>query len=143
MKQHPLEQLHAIAEIVQVCPRRVMSRNDRLERWAELLERSPYRPLSTLHQTEHRFATERAGMRSEGSPISVAFEDAVLRAAGLENDTYGEAMRFFDLTDGQLHRIICFCHFGSTVTGAAAAVPLRRILARQRILGWLREMFSR
>jgi hypothetical protein len=50
-------------------------------------------------------------MRGDGSPISVAFEDPVLRAAGLENDNYGEAKRFFELTDGQLHEIICYCHF--------------------------------
>jgi hypothetical protein len=31
-------------------------------------------------------------MRSDDSPISVAFEDPVLRAAGLENASYGEAV---------------------------------------------------
>jgi hypothetical protein len=60
-------------------------------------------------------------MRSDGSPISVAFADPVLRAAGLENDSYGEAKRFFELTDRQLHKIICYCHFGATVNAATAA----------------------
>jgi hypothetical protein len=54
-----------------------------------------------------RPAGARAAMRSDSSPISVAFADPVLRAAGLENDSYGEAKRFFKLTDRQLHKIIC------------------------------------
>jgi hypothetical protein len=43
-------------------------------------------------------------------------ETPLLRAAGLENDTYGEAKRFFELSDGQLHRIVCY-----TVSAARTA----------------------
>ena len=82
-------------------------------------------------------------MRGDGSPISVAFEDPVLRAAGLENDSYGEAKRFFELTDRQLHKVICYCHFGATVNAATAAYHIRKALAgRQRgMFARLREMF--
>ena len=104
MKHHALEQLQIVAEVDQDYPRQTMSRSERLERWAELLEQNPDRRLSTLHQTEYQPARERAAMRSDGSPISVAFEDPVLRAAGLENDSYGEAKRFFELTDSNCTR---------------------------------------
>jgi hypothetical protein len=110
MKHQTLEHLQIVAEVDQDYPRRVMSRTERLERWAELLERNPDRRLSTLHQTEYQPARARGAMRGDGSPIAVAFEDPVLRAAGLENDSYGAAKRFFKLTDGQLHEIICYCH---------------------------------
>jgi hypothetical protein len=145
MKYHALEQLQTVAEVDQDYPRRAMSRNERLERWAALLERNPDRRLSTLHQTEYQPARGRAAMRSDGSPISVAFEDPVLRAAGLENDSYGEAKRFFELTDHQLHVVICYCHFGETLSAATAAHHIRRALSgRQRgMFIRLRAVFDR
>ena len=129
MKHQTIEQLQIVAEVDQAYPRQAMSRSERLERWAELLERNPDRRLSTLHQTEYQPVRARGAMRGDGSPISVAFEDPVLRAAGLENDNYGEAKRFFELTDRQLHEIICYCHFGATVTAATAARHIRAVLA--------------
>ncbi len=74
MKHHALDHLQTVAEVDQDYPRQIMSRNERLERWVELLERNPDRRLSTLHQTEYQPARERAAMRSDGSPISVAFD---------------------------------------------------------------------
>ncbi|PSH65770.1 hypothetical protein CU102_19395 [Phyllobacterium brassicacearum] len=144
MKHHALEQLQIVAEVSQDHPRQIMSRNERLERWAELLDRDPGRRLSTLHQTEYQPIRERTAMRNDGSPISVAFEDPVFRAAGLENDSYGEAKRFFELTDHQLHRVICYCHFGETVNAATAAYHIRKALTgKQRgVFARLHEMFA-
>ncbi|SJM32684.1 hypothetical protein [Mesorhizobium delmotii] len=132
MKHQTIEQLQIVAEIDQAYPRQAMLRSERLERWAELLERNPDRRLSTLHQTEYQPVRARGAMRGDGSPISVAFEDPVLRAAGLENDNYGEAKRFFELTDRQLHEIICYCHFGATVTAATAARHIRAVRTRRQ-----------
>ncbi len=142
MKHQTLEHLQVVAEVDQDYPRRAMSRRQRLERWAELLERNPDRRLSTLHQTEYQPTRARATMRGDGSPIAVAFEDPVLRAAGLENDSYGEAKRFFKLTDGQLHEIICYCHFGATVNAATAAHHIRAVVTgRPGIFARLHEAF--
>ena len=44
----------------------------------------------------------------------MAFNDPVLRAAGLRDDSYGEAKRFFELTDRQLHWLVCYCHYGQS-----------------------------
>ena len=143
MKHQTLEQLQTVAEIDQAYPRQAMSRSERLERWAELLERNPDRRLSTLHQTEYQPVRARGAMRGDGSPISVAFEDPVLRAAGLENDNYGEAKRFFELTDRQLHEIICYCHFGATVSAVTAARHVRAAIAGKRpgMFARMREAF--
>jgi hypothetical protein len=144
MKHQTLEQLQAIAEIEQTYPQRVMSRSERLERWAELLERNPHLRLATLFQTEHQPLSVLSLLRSDGSPISVAFKDPILRAAGLENDTYGEARRFFELTDGELHNVLCYCHFGATVSAATAAHHVRAMLAVRQpgLLARLRAMFT-
>jgi hypothetical protein len=143
MKHHELEKLQVIAEVDQDYPNHAMSRSQRLERWAELLEQNPTRRLTTLHQTEYQPIRARGVMRADGSPISVAFEDPVLRAAGLENDSYGEATRFFELTDNQLHKVICYCHFGASVSAATAAHYLRKLIARQLIFARLRNMLVR
>ncbi|AEH83167.1 hypothetical protein CN090_02000 [Sinorhizobium meliloti] len=143
MKHQAIEQLQGVAEVKQDLPRRTLSRKERLERWAELLERDPQRRLSTLHETEYQPARVRAAMRGDGSPISVAFEDPVFRTAGMENDSYGEARRFFELNDEQLHKVICYCHFGATVSASTAARHIRAMLVEKQpgLFARLRQMF--
>ena len=143
MKHHEFDQLQILARIDQDYPLHVMPRGKRLQRWAELLERDPHRLLSTLHETEHQPDAVRAVLRCDNSAISVAFNDPILRAAGMENDTYGEAKRFFELSDRQLHRIICYCHFGATVSAETTASYLRakHVGRREGILARLRTMF--
>jgi hypothetical protein len=143
MKHHAIEQLQTVAKIDQNYPR-AATRIERLERWAELLERNPTRALATLHQTEHQPIAERYAMRGNGSPISVAFDDPILRAAGLESDSYGEAKRFFELSDNQLHNLVCYCHFGTTVSAATAAHHIRTTLMRPPgLVGRLLAIFQR
>jgi hypothetical protein len=102
-----------------------MARSERLARWAELLERDPARRLNSLTGTEYQPEDIRDRMRGNSSPVSVAFDDPVLRSAGLAGDTYGEAKRFFELTDRQLHDIVCYCHHGVTMTAGTAARHIR------------------
>ncbi|MCV9997082.1 hypothetical protein OE766_02340 [Pararhizobium sp. YC-54] len=125
MKHREFDQLQLLAKINQHYPQQVMSREARIQRWVELLEGESHRLLSTLRETEYQPAAVRAGLRSDNSAITVAFDDPVLRAAGLEGDTYGEAKRFFQLSDRQLHRIVCFCHFGTTVSAETTARYIR------------------
>jgi hypothetical protein len=143
MKHHALEHLQVVAEVEQDYPGSVMTRTERIERWAELLEQNPDRRLLTLHQTEYQPASQRAAMRQGGSPISVAFEDPVLRAAGMEDDSYGEAKRFFELSDLQLHRVTCYCHFGATVSAGTAARYVRAALpgTKRGIFARLQDLF--
>ncbi|KQU72453.1 hypothetical protein ASC75_23870 [Aminobacter sp. DSM 101952] len=134
MKHHSIEQLQGLADIQTLLP---MTRTERLERWARLLEHQPDRCLGTLPGTEFAPRTERLAMRIPGSPLTVAFEDPAFRAAGLADDSYGEAKRFFDLSDGQLHDIVCYCHHGDAVRGATAARRVRAAIGLwQRIRGF-------
>jgi hypothetical protein len=144
MKHHQFNQLQILARIDLDYPHQVMPRRERLQRWAELLERDPQRVLSTLYETEHQPDAVRAALHGDNTAISVAFDDPVLRAAGLENDTYGEAKRFFELSDRQLHRIICYCHFGATVSAVTTAsyIRARHVDRRDGILARLRAMFA-
>ncbi|MER9296466.1 hypothetical protein NKI38_08195 [Mesorhizobium sp. M0621] len=139
MKHQTLDQLQAVAVIESSAAYPAMTRNQRIERWAELLERNPERRLGAFSGTEHLHPEARATVRGEGSAIAVAFEDAVLRASGLRDDTYGEAKRFFELNDWQLHDIVCDCHVGATMTARWAAARVRAMIGGNRFLAWLRQ----
>lgn len=131
MKHTTLDHLKTVADVEagQLAP--TMTREQRLERWAELLEKAPDRLLATLPGTEYQPIRKRDTMRGDNSPISVAFEDPALREEGMKDDSYGEAKRFFDITDWQLHEIVCYCHFGATLKSGSAARHVRNILAHQ------------
>jgi hypothetical protein len=72
MKYQSLEQIALLAD---VHPGIAMSRRERLEHWAELLERQRNRRLSTIEGTEFGSPREREGKRAGSSPLTVAFED--------------------------------------------------------------------
>ena len=143
MKHHEFDHLQTLARINQYYPLQTMPREKRIQRWAELLEADPQRLLSTLHETEYQPHAVRAALHCDNSAISVAFNDPVLRAAGMKNDTYGEAKRFFELSDRQLHKIVCYCHFGATVSAATTAsyIRARHIDRPQGIWARLRDIF--
>ena len=140
MKHVTVSELESIASIVpreEVQPQ--MTRAERLQRWAELLDQHPDRRLATLSGTEYAARAARAKMRADESPISVAFEDARLRAEGLSDDSYGEAKRFFELSDWQLHSIVCHCYNGAKMPAAVASGYVRRAIGGPGILAWARR----
>jgi hypothetical protein len=143
MKYHELDQLQTLARIGQDYPQ-LMPLDKRLQRWVELLEADPDRVLSTFHETEYQPATVREATRCNHSAISIAFSDPLLRVAGLKNDTYGEAKRFFELSDRQLHRIVCSCHFGAIASAGKVAryIRVKHIDRGQGIWGRLRAIFA-
>src|SRR5437667_12742013 len=67
---------------------RPLSKCERLECWAEVLERQGRRRLKTLFQIEYARPAERAALHADDSPLSVAFKDPRLRAEGLAGDTW-------------------------------------------------------
>ena len=127
MKYQSLEQIALEAD---VHPGIGMSRRERLERWAELLERQPNRRLSTIEGTEFGSRREREAKRADHSPLTVAFEDPALRAEGLRGDRVGDAVEFFDLSHDEVHRLVCYCHHGQTVAPGIIATRVR-MMARQ------------
>ena len=133
MKHHKMEDLGAVAEVVRFSVTR-MSRKERLQRWADLLERIPGK-LNALTRIEYLPAAERLEARADNSPLEIAFRDPVLREEGLTGDRLGEAMRFFDLSDRQAHRLFCDCHYSGTMTGTGLAARLRTI-ARGGLRAW-------
>ncbi|MEI9412479.1 MULTISPECIES: hypothetical protein [Mesorhizobium] len=141
MKHQTLAELHGVAEVEASFP--AMTRRQRLEHWAMLLERNPERCLAAFPGTEYMTLDVRDKTQSLGSALSIAFADPTLRAEGLKNDTYGEAKRFFELTDWQLHAVVCHCHVGGTMKAGWAAVQVRSAINKEgKLFSKLREAIA-
>jgi hypothetical protein len=143
MEYQTLDTLRQVAELYPDVPaEKGLSNTERLQRWADLLGRAPGQQLSTLEGTEFVSGARQAGMRSDNSPISVAFADPVLRREGLKDDTYGEAKRFFGISDSELHHIVCYCHFGRSMTAGTAASRVRSIVSMPGARGRMARMWQ-
>ena len=118
-----------IAGEADVLPAASLSPRKRLERWAEVLERQPAR-LRAIPDVEQGGRRERDARRVDQSPLTVAYEDPVLRAAGLGGDTIGDAAAFFGLSHAQLHHLVCYCHHGLTLDPRATAAEVRALTQR-------------
>ncbi|WP_377035149.1 hypothetical protein [Microvirga sp. GCM10011540] len=121
MEHKHLDQLRSVADVQP----RSLTRQERIERWIELLERNPTRRLNSLGEIEYKPPAERALIRQDDSPLSVAYEDPVLRADGLASDKLGDVMNYFELSDGQAHYALCSCLSGRTMEAASFAQRLR------------------
>jgi hypothetical protein len=126
MEHKPVEKLRCVAEVHEF-KQGFLSRRERLERWAELLERQPKRRLRSLGEIEFIPEEKRPELRSDESPITIAFEDPVLRADGLKSDKLGDAMEFFDLSERAVHRLLCSCMNGWSMEAGSTARKVRRL----------------
>ncbi|WP_429820453.1 hypothetical protein [Ensifer sp. B1-9] len=127
MKHQSRERLMGIADVREDMQEHALTREERLQRWAELLDQTPDQRLNTLFETEFQPISTRDSMRREGSPLEVAFEDVLLRKQGLKDDSYGEAKRFFELSDLEMHQLVCSCHTGETVRSGTVAECVRAV----------------
>lgn len=122
MEHRTLDELRPFANVEQALP---VTRRERLERWADLLEQDPTRRVRSLREIEFCTPAERFGMRADQSALSVAYADPVLRAAGLASDRLGDAIAFFELSEADTHRILCSCRHGFEREAGAIARIIR------------------
>ena len=130
MEHKPRVDLQAIADLSPAESRAPMSRDERLARWVEVLERDPKRILRPLHGIEYRKPEERRAIRADNSPLTVAYEDPVLRSEGLGSDQLGDAIDFFQLSDHEAHTAFCSCHLGSSFKASHAATRVKALIKR-------------
>ena len=150
MEHKPLIELQAIADVHFSEISTPMTREQRVERWIGLLQSDPERKLRSLHEIEHLSVACRRECRADNSPLTVAYDDPLLRSAGLRSDRVGDCTEFFGLSDEQMHHAFCSCHVGVKVTGSEAAQRLRHVMRRDafRKMTWalgpiLRRLFLR
>lgn len=102
-----------------------LTRHQRLERWASVLDELAGKRLKALEDVEYVAPSERHKLRAPRSPISVAFADPLLRADGLRGDTLGDAMTYFGLTERQGHDLLCDCTYQGRMTSSEVASRIR------------------
>jgi hypothetical protein len=130
MEHKPRVDLQAVADLSPEASRAPKSRQERLARWVEALEREPKRILRPLHEIEFKKPSERRAIRVDNSPLTVAYEDPVLRAEGLASDRLGDAIDFFHLTEQEAHTAFCSCHLGSLFEANHAAGRVKALMKR-------------
>jgi hypothetical protein len=96
-----------------------------LERWAELLDRQAG-TIRLFSSIEYMRPEQQALMRADRSPLTIAYEDPVFRSQGLRTDRLGDAIAFFDLSQGEAHYLLCDCHY------TRSAMDVGRIAKRVR-----------
>jgi hypothetical protein len=127
MKHQSIAELTTIADVQPT--KTAMSRCDRLERWAECLEREPQRQLRSLDGIEYGPEAQRREARENNSPLSVAFADPVLREEGLKSDKLGDALDFFEMSHSEAHRALCSCMHGRTMQAGEVARRVRGLMS--------------
>jgi len=140
MEHRPLSELGYVADL-KPSQVPVLSKRERLDRWAELLEREPDRVLRTLDEIEWKPKAVRHAMRADDSALTVAFDDPVLRTAGLVSDRFGDAVNFFQISEHDAHIVLCSCHGGEFMRAEEAARRVRGIRSPSLwslYFGWLR-----
>ena len=85
-----------------------MSRDDKLERWATLVERSS-EPVRNFHGLEYQSQDKLDQLSAPNSAFAIAAGDPVLKEAGLIGDKVGDGMRFFELSKTDVHDLSCDC----------------------------------
>jgi len=101
-----------------------------------MLEREPTRVLQSLDEIEWKPKAERRNIRADSSPLTVAFEDPVLRVEGLASDRLGDASDFFALSAHDAHFALCSCMYGRTMTAGQAAAQVRRLIENDVVAMW-------
>lgn len=114
-----------------------MSRCDRLDRWAAVLEGAEVPSVVPFRDLEFLTPAIRGGLRRTNSALDLASRDPVLRRAGLGSDRYGDGIEFFGLSTRQAHRILCSCGYFGTVRATEVARRVRAVAARQRYKDWI------
>lgn len=140
MEHRPLSELGHVADL-KPSQTVILSKRDRLDRWAELLEREPDRILRTLDEIEWKPQAVRRALRADHSALTIAFDDAVMRNAGLLSDRFGDAVDFFQISEHDAHIVLCSCHGGESMRAEEAARRVRGIRSPSLwslYFGWFR-----
>lgn len=143
MEHRPLSELSSVADLKtpEDVKAPVLSKRERLDRWVELLDREPDRILTTLDEIEWKPRAQRLALRADGSALTVAYADPILREAGLRSDAFGDAVDFFQISEHDAHIVLCSCHGGESMRADEAARRVRGIRSPSLwalYFGWFR-----
>ncbi len=141
MKKQRLDELQTIAKVSQARGNPALKRA-RLNRWADLLMRTPDRPLKAISMIELHDAAHQLRLRADNTPMALAYADPVFRAEGLKGDTLGDAQTFFGMSRRDTHNLLCTCRYGSGMSGRLVAQRLARLASPSLLKRTLASLFG-
>jgi len=142
MKHHSPQEIAASAAVYSTPVRPAMSPRERLERWADILERHGG-PLNALRRIEYLSPQERRAYQGLNTPLTIAFSDPVLRDEGLRSERLGDVMDFFELSEGETHQLLCDCRYYGSMTGSEVARRMRIHAERKEFRTGLKRAIAR
>ena len=140
MEYRTIREIEGVATVTRLHATR-MSRRERLQRWAAVLESNPTQPIKPLMRVEFLPRQERMRARRDDSPLTIAYRDPALREDGLAGDSLGDALNFFELSDHEAHYLVCDCHYHGGMTMTPEGVAKRARAVAERVT--LREVWDR
>lgn len=105
----------------------VMTRREKLLRFAEIV-RAAGRNFMIWNNLEYMSPAQLSQCYHPASAFAAAAADSTLRNAGLTGQTAADAMRFFELSQDDLHAFSCDC--GGAITNEDMAHRIERIANR-------------
>jgi hypothetical protein len=130
MRHSSLDSLKSVARVTAIgpAPTRRQLKRQRLRRLASLMERhgGVVRLFSRIEHLPYRTLRD---LQAKDSPLSIAYNDALLREEGLRSDKFGDAVEFFCITKGEAHHLLCDCHYDEKEPIALAVSARARRLA--------------
>jgi len=106
MEHKGFDQLRSVANVASSGPREVLTRRERLERWAWLVENGIGADFAPLPDDCDLPLDARSRLRYPHSPMECAFADPLLRMQGLVSDDLGEGIAFFGLSEDDTLRLL-------------------------------------
>ena len=103
----------------------VMTRREKLLRFAAIVRSNRDRPFYLYHNLEGYNPEQLNSIGLGESAFAAAAADPILRDAGLTGNSVGDAQRFFELSQHELHEFSCNC--GGEITNDDMANRIERI----------------
>jgi hypothetical protein len=103
----------------------LVTKRQRLQRFADLIRRGPPCPLYLFINLEYRDAGEWKYLSHPASPFALAAQDNILYAAGLRSGSVGDAQRFFELSRQELAEFSSVC--GGSINNNEMAERIERL----------------
>ncbi|SRR6266478_2549591 len=103
----------------------VMTRREKLMRFAEVVRSHRDRPFLLYHNLEGWHPEQLGSIGINGSAFDAAAADPILRDAGADLHTVADAKRFFELSQHELHEFSCNC--GGAISNDDMANRIERI----------------
>ena len=105
----------------------ILSRQARLVRWAELLERDPDRSIALLPPLWTLRQAARSTLATSRSALEIAYHDPILRVAGLHGASVPDVQAFFGLNDREFDRITACSRWIAERPAWQVAIRIRNI----------------